>query len=660
MNPLSRLTIKGKMLLLVAIPIVALLYYTGMDLKEYFELKDKIEKVKQLVSLSESLSRLVHETQKERGASAGYTGSQGKKFVTKLPEQRKLTDKRLEEYRMTLSKIDFEEFPPSLKREVNALDNYLKKLPSMREKISALKLPLKDVVAYFTNMNAKMLNIIATSSKLSPEERITKDLVAYTSFLKSKERAGVERAVLSGTFAADSFSPGMYNKLLFLIAEQNAYLDDFKSFAPDSMVKYYKEAIKDESFALVQKMRDIAVSHHIEGNFDVDAEYWFDTITKKINILKRIDDYIASEIKKDLNSFKNTAIYQAVAGALIILFMLAIAGISVRDLEMRLNSLKGLIAKIAETKDLTTEIRIYEHDEFGTIREALSDFLKSLHDFASHAQKSANENRRTATMLDDTFDLITSNIRKEAHIVEEGANEASALKDRLVESTREAATTKESMLHANDSLGDAIRLIEKTIKQIENNAVVENELAQRLQQLSHDAEQVKEVLTVISDIADQTNLLALNAAIEAARAGEHGRGFAVVADEVRKLAERTQKSLADINATINIIVQAIMDSSGEMNRNIENVNRLTSDASQVQSEIGEVSDKMTEAVGSVEKTADAIEQAATIMESFIEKMSEIKRLSETNRNGIEKSEESVKRIGKLADEVLKQISQFKV
>ncbi|WP_457595407.1 methyl-accepting chemotaxis protein, partial [Hydrogenimonas sp.] len=319
-----------------------------------------------------------------------------------------------------------------------------------------------------------------------------------------------------------------------------------------------------------------------------------------------------------------------------------------------------LITNIAESKDLTTEVRIYEHDEFGSIREALRDFLKSLHEFASHAQNSANENKRTVTILEDTFEQITSNIQEEAAIIDAGAGEASELKEKLVASTREVGATKENMMEANGSLEDAVKLIERTIRQIESNAVVENELAERLQQLSHDAEQVKEVLTVISDIADQTNLLALNAAIEAARAGEHGRGFAVVADEVRKLAERTQKSLADINATINIIVQAIMDSSGEMNRNIENVNRLTEDASQVQHEIGSVSSKMTEAVGSVEKTASAVDEAAAIMEAFIEKMNEIKRLSETNRESVVKSDESVRRIGKLADEVLQQISQFKV
>jgi len=101
-----------------------------------------------------------------------------------------------------------------------------------------------------------------------------------------------------------------------------------------------------------------------------------------------------------------------------------------------------------------------------------------------------------------------------------------------------------------------------------------NEVVEKLTSLTQTTEQMKDVLGIISDIADQTNLLALNAAIEAARAGEHGRGFAVVADEVRKLAEKTQKSLNEVNVTINTIVQSVVEVSEQVNNNSTEMQQL--------------------------------------------------------------------------------------
>jgi len=127
------------------------------------------------------------------------------------------------------------------------------------------------------------------------------------------------------------------------------------------------------------------------------------------------------------------------------------------------------------------------------------------------------------------------------------------------------------------SLKDLDDIAIKTADRIYDIGNSQKDLASELNDLSKNARDAKDVLSIIGDIADQTNLLALNAAIEAARAGEHGRGFAVVADEVRELADKTQKSLVDIQNTINIIVQSIIDSSKSMNTNSDNLQDLIVD-----------------------------------------------------------------------------------
>ena len=160
-----------------------------------------------------------------------------------------------------------------------------------------------------------------------------------------------------------------------LVAQQKAFTNEFLTFASPEMKKMYLQKTQDPSFKEVQKMRNIAIQKAKTGNFGINAEYWFETITKKINILKNIDDEISKIVKKDLDSIHNFFILQTIIGLGIIIFMIVIGFLSVNRINLQVRSLKNLILEIANNKDLSVDIRVYENDEFGQIRSALREFL---------------------------------------------------------------------------------------------------------------------------------------------------------------------------------------------------------------------------------------------------------------------------------------------
>ena len=225
----------------------------------------------------------------------------------------------------------------------------------------------------------------------------------------------------------------------------------------------------------------------------------------------------------------------------------------------------------------------------GSSERNLDNAINTLKRFADGDFSARSEVEVEAKMADL---LNNINLLGEALQNMEEQNEQS--KNHIIETSNELNSTVDNI--TNTTIIELKDMINHTVSRVHKVSDNENEMVDSLQTLVVNANETKEILATIGDIADQTNLLALNAAIEAARAGEHGRGFAVVADEVRKLAERTQKSLAETSATTNVLIQSISDSSTALNANAEEIN-------DVSEEINNISEKMDDIISTLNNLA---------------------------------------------------------
>jgi len=599
--------INYKIAVIAIVPILGLIFMAVVSISKQYENIKAAEKILLLSKFSSHASALVHEFQKERGMSAGYLGSKGQKFSQKIIKQRKLADQKLIDLNAYIesSSVDTS---ANITSSLNEVMSEIGKINTIRSGVSDLSIPAKKAIGFYSNINGQFLNIISQLPQLSSDVDMSAKLAAYANFIKGKERAGIERAVLANTFALDKFAPTMFEKLISLIAIQTTYTDVFLAFANDDFDTYYHGKMKGEFINETDKLRAVALEKGMQGQFAVDAGYWFKMQTGKINLLKNIEDFIAEDSHKSAELLKNTAWNNLTYDSILVAFIIGLSGILFivlrKDISNQLGGepaeVRGMAEKIANGE--LKQINLDNTTKHVGIFAAMLTMQKQLTQVVSTITSSSQHISQASKEVSNTSQSLSQSTCEQAASIEQTSASIEQLNATVEHNLENAKVTEKIALNAADSATEGGRAVDETV-----NAM----------------EQIAKKIILIEDIAYQTNLLSLNASIEAARAGEHGAGFSVVATEVRNLATRSQTVANDIiqltDSSVDIAKKA-GDLLGEMLPNIQKTASLVQEISVSSDEqasgIKQISEAISQLDSVTQQNAAASEQLAATAEEL--------------------------------------------
>ena len=299
-------------------------------------------------------------------------------------------------------------------------------------------------------------------------------------------------------------------------------------------------------------------------------------------------------------------------------------------------------------------------NEITFIQYSLFNMLRELSRLLQRIENISEQNSQISIAMNSSSSEISKHIEHESKEATLASSKGEEVRTTLEISVNDAEATKENIYEAVSTLTSTKNDVENLIESLKVSVENELTLANSLRELNTNANEIRNVLGVIRDISDQTNLLALNAAIEAARAGEHGRGFAVVADEVRKLAENTQHSLTEINATVSVMSGSIDDITQEIEKNVNFVEVLAGNSEEVEQSVENVSTMMGETANTAQKSLSVTKNVSKETQEIIANIVMISELSNKNRDSIVSMVKNIQEISNGSIQLKQELSKFKV
>lgn len=656
-------TIGQRLLLLVAVPLLALCLCAGLLIGDSHSRLQNARQVGQLLDLAVAGGNLIHALQNERGSTAGFLQSRGAKFADLLPALRSKTDAEQAAWQARLSGISPEQMP-ALKAAIDTALQQTGQLATLRTRAYQQEISAGEALKIFTQTISALIDTLNATISHNSDASIGRQATAYIAFVRAKENAGQERGLGTSLFVSNRAERAAVQAVLERVVRQDAFFSIFLATAGESERNALRGVLDSGPAREVQRLRQIMSDASPDSAFDIDPTLWFRSLSEKIDGLNQVERlitrHIADTAAQLIERERNALIATITLGGIALLLTLGVAVWVGRSITRPLAALVDVAEYTVVENDFTRLVPETGSAEVVRTAQAFNHLIGKFHDILSETAQSSRRVAEASHQLSSAAD----GVHHEATIAAESAASVAAAIEEVSASISETASSAGSVsalvTRSGDDTHAALGVMSRAVQNIDQVTALIEQSGHQVEVLEQSSQKIGGIIQVIREIADQTNLLALNAAIEAARAGEAGRGFAVVADEVRKLAERTAASTGEITNLVDTIRTQIGQAVTSMqSANTEAAKNKTLIA-ESEDALRSIDDSSTQVVSHVQNIANAIREQNSAIQQIAGNMEQIAELTEKSRVIAVSNNGTAHQLEALADNLRGSVQRFRV